>query len=135
MKYGFDVAYNIPDLIAWSQNVRERNDKRAEQRKQAAMQLMQMLGRGYGAYKMGKDYRDWKADQEMWDDEGAMLDMISAGYYDPEMIDIDKQLSVNPYGYQDAYLNNDLDNPYMTPGNKDARQDEYFLYQLGLGGF
>ena len=81
MKYGFDVAYNIPDLIAWSQNVRDRNDKLAEQRKQAYMQLMQMLGRGVGAYKMGKDYRDWKADQamckanqEIWNDELGMLD-------------------------------------------------------------
>ena len=69
MKYGFDVAYNLPDIIAWSQNVRDRNDKRAEQRKQAYMQLMQMLGRGVGAYKMGKDYRDWKADQAYWNDE------------------------------------------------------------------
>ena len=92
MKYGFDVAYNIPDIISWSQSVRDRNDKRAEQRKQAYMQLMQMLGRGVGAYKMGKDYRDWKADQAMWNDELGMLDDISTGYYDPNDIDIDAVL-------------------------------------------
>lgn len=92
MKYGFDVAYNLPDLIAWSQNVRDRNDKRAEQRKQAYMQLMQMLGRGVGAYKMGKDYRDWKADKAYWNDELGMLDDIGTGYYDPNDIDIDSVL-------------------------------------------
>lgn len=120
MKYGFDVAYNIPDLIAWSQNVRDRNDKRAEQRKQAYMQLMQMLGRGVGAYKMGKDYRDWKADQAMWNDELGMLDDISTGYYDPNDIDIDSVLEQerlitnrddwrNQYGNSHRYGVDDLE--------------------------
>ena len=93
-----------------------------------------MLGRGVGAYQARQKYKDWKADQEMWEDEGAHLVDVEQGIYDPEMIDIDKQLSINPYGYQEAYRDNNLDNPYMIPGNKDARQDEYFLYQLGLGG-
>lgn len=134
MNYGLDVNYQLPDIVNWSNVQQNRIDQRAKERNDAYRNLMQMLGRGVGAYQMGQQYRDWKADQEMWDDEGAMLDMIDAGYYDPEMIDIDKQLSINPYGYQEAYLNNDLNNPYTIPGNKNAQQDEYFLYQLGLGG-
>ncbi len=134
MNYGLDVSYQLPDLVAWSNTQNQRIDQRAKERNDAYRNLMQMLGRGVGAYKMNRDYKDWKDDQEMWDEEGAMLDMIGAGYYDPEMIDIDKQLSINPYGYQEAYRNNNLDNPYMTPSNKNASQDEYFLYQLGLGG-
>ena len=134
MNYGLDVNYQLPDIVNWSNVQQNRIDQRAKERNDAYRNLMQMLGRGVGAYQMGQQYRDWKADQEMWDDEGARLDMIDAGYYDPEMIDIDKQLSINPYGYQEAYLNNDLNNPYTIPGNKNAQQDEYFLYQLGLGG-
>ena len=134
MNYGLDVSYQLPDLVAWSNIQNQRVDQRAKERNDAYRNLMQMLGRGVGAYKMNRDYKDWKDDQDMWDEEGAMLDMIGAGYYDPEMIDIDKQLSINPYGYQEAYRNNNLDNPYTIPGNKNASQDEYFLYQLGLGG-
>ena len=100
MKYGFDVAYNIPDLIAWSQKVRDRNDKRDEQRKQAYMQLMQMLGRGYGAYKMGKDYRDWKADQAMWNDESGQLEDMENLPYTP----VDNMTFMD-YADDDAWLN------------------------------
>lgn len=133
--YGLDVNYQLPDLINWSNVQQNRIDQRAKERNDAYRNLMQMLGRGVGAYKAYQNYKDWKDDQLMWDDELGQIEDIETGYYDPEMIDIDKQLSVNPYGYQEAYRNNDLDNPYMIPGNKDARQDEYFLYQLGLGGY
>lgn len=133
--YGLDVNYQLPDLINWSNVQQNRIDQRAKERNDAYRNLMQMLGRGVGAYKAYQNYRDWKDDQLMWDDELGQIEDIETGYYDPEMIDIDKQLSINPYGYQEAYRNNDLDNPYMIPGNKDARQDEYFLYQLGLGGY
>lgn len=124
MKYGFDVAYNIPDLISWSQSVRERNDKRAEQRKQAYMQLMQMLGRGYGAYKMGKDYRDWKADQNMWNEELNGLNKLEKEYdaaQDQYDIDAADRLIADLY-----------DNPYAIPGNHNADQGDFVLYQLGL---
>ena len=134
MNYGFNTTYTIPDLVSWSNTQQSRIDNRAKEREDAYRNLMQMLGRGFGAYKAYKDYKDWRDDQNMWEDEGAHLVDVEQGIYDPEMIDMDKQLSINPYGYQEAYLNNDLDNPYMIPGNKDARQDEYFLYQLGLGG-
>ena len=125
MKYGFDVAYNIPDIITWSQNVRERNDKRAEQRKQAAMQLMQMLGRGYGAYKMGKDYRDWKADQKMWDEELNGINELEKEYdaaQDQYDIDAADRLISNLYET----------NPYAIPGDAGANQQDFILYNLGL---
>lgn len=119
MKYGFDVAYNIPDIITWSQNVRDRNDKRAEQRKQAYMQLMQMLGRGVGAYKMGKDYRDWKADQAMWNDELEKEYDAAQDQYD---IDAADRLISNLYE----------SNPYAIPGDVGASQQDFILYNLGL---
>lgn len=125
MKYGFDVAYNIPDLISWSQNVRDRNDRRAEQRKQAAMQLMQMLGRGVGAYKMGKDYRAWKADQKMWDDELNELNTLEKEYdaaQDKYDIDAADRLISNLY----------KSNPYAIPGDVGASQQDFILYNLGL---
>lgn len=86
--YGLDVNYQLPDLINWSNIQQNRIDQRAKERNDAYRNLMQMLGRGVGAYKMNRDYNDWKADQEMWDDEGVMLDMIGAGYYDPNDLDI-----------------------------------------------
>lgn len=122
MKYGFDVAYNIPDIITWSQNVRDRNDKRAEQRKQAYMQLMQMLGRGYGAYKMGKDYRDWKADQNMWNEELNELEKEYDAAQDKYDIDAADRLISHLYET----------NPYAIPGDVGASQNDYVLYNLGL---
>ena len=86
--YGLDVNYQIPDLINWSNVQQNRNDQRAKERNDAYRNLMQMLGRGVGAYMMNRDYNDWKADQAMWNDEGEMLDMIGAGYYDPNDLDI-----------------------------------------------
>lgn len=134
MNYGFNLDYQTPDFVNWATTQQNRIDQRAKERNDAYRNLMQMLGRGVGAYKAYQNYKDWQADQAMWDDELGQLEDIGTGYYDPEMIDMDKQLSINPYGYQEAYLNNELDNPYAIPGNNDAQQDEYFLYQLGLGG-
>lgn len=125
MKYGFDVAYNIPDLLSWSQSVRDRNDKRAEQRKQAYMQLMQMLGRGVGAYKMGKDYRDWKADQAMWNKELNGINELEKEYdaaQDQYDIDAADKLISNLYE----------SNPYAIPGDVGASQQDFILYNLGL---
>lgn len=123
MNYGFDVTYNVPDLIAWSQNVRDRNDRRAEQRKQAAMQLMQMLGRGYGAYKMGKDYRDWKADQDYWNSELSDLNKITQDF------DADEYDVAAADRLIEKMLNN---NPYAIPGDVGANQQDFILYNLGL---
>lgn len=122
MKYGFDVAYNIPDIITWSQSVRDRNDKRAEQRKQAYMQLMQMLGRGVGAYKMGKDYRDWKSDQAMWNEELNELEKEYDAAQDKYDTDAADRLISNLY----------KTNPYAIPGDVGASQQDFILYNLGL---
>lgn len=129
MNYGLDVNYQLPDIVNWANVQQNRIDQRAKERNDAYRNLMQMLGRGVGAYQARKDYKDWKADQEMWDNEDALMDMVGMGYYDPNDIDIDAQLSLNPEGYiaskRDA-------NPYWIPGNDDATQKDYVLYKLGL---
>lgn len=90
MDYSFkfnQTPYNsVIDMIRWS---RERQDARNKERNDNYGKLMQMLGRGVAAYKMNRDYNDWKADQAMWNDELGMLDDIETGYYDPEDFDID----------------------------------------------
>jgi hypothetical protein len=97
-------------MIEIAQNAKKRDIDRAQQEYKDYINLMQMLGRGVGAYKMGKDYRDWKADQALWDDEIGMLDDIEKGYYDPEDLDIDNMASianrqsiVTPEDYQSLY--------------------------------
>lgn len=88
MNYGLDVTYQIPDLVNWSNTQQNRIDQRAKERNDAYRNLMQMLGRGVGAYMMNRDYNDWKADQAMWNDEADMLNMIEGGYYDPNDLDL-----------------------------------------------
>lgn len=88
MNYGLDVNYTVPDLVAWSQNQQSRIDNRAKERNNAYRDLMQMLGRGYGAYKMNRDYNDWRADQDYWNDEGAHLVDVEQGIYDPNDLDL-----------------------------------------------
>ena len=68
----------ILTMLRWAG---ERNDAKAKERKDEYMKLMQMLGRGYGAYKANRDYNDWKADQESWNDEyGQLEDMENLPY-------------------------------------------------------
>ena len=121
MKYGFDVAYNIPDLITWSQNVRDRNDKRAEQRKQAYMQLMQMLGRGVGAYMYGKNARDKAAANAAWDaympaaQELYNNELIGAVPSREETISNLNSLGLNPYLMDiDKFRNIGADAEFIT---------------------
>lgn len=80
---------NLIQMIRWS---KERNDAKSKERKQDWINLMKMMGKGVAAYKMNKDYNDWKADQEYWNDELGQLDDISTGYYDPNDLDIDAML-------------------------------------------
>ena len=115
MNYGLDVSYQLPDLVAWSNTQNQRIDQRAKERNDAYRNLMQMLGRGVGAYKMNRDYNDWKADQAMWNDEGAMLDMIGAGYYDPN--DLDFSMLENSI-VNDAYSKE-------VPGAANDGRDQY----------
>ena len=111
MDYTFkfnQTPYNsVIDMIRWS---RERQDARNKERNDNYGKLMQMLGRGVAAYKMNKDLNDWKADQAYWNDEADMLDLIGAGYYDPNDIDIDavleqERLMQNPADWRKQYGN------------------------------
>ena len=111
MDYTFkfnQTPYNsVIDMIRWS---RERQDARNKERNDNYAKLMQMLGRGVAAYKMNKDYNDWKADQAYWNDEADMLDLIGTGYYDPNDIDIDsaleqERLMSNPSDWRNQYGN------------------------------
>lgn len=88
MNYGLDVTYQIPDLVNWSNVQQNRIDQRAKERNDAYRNLMQMLGRGVGAYMMNRDYNAWKADQAMWNDELGQLEDIGTGYYDPNDLDL-----------------------------------------------
>lgn len=123
--YGLDVNYQIPDLINWSNVQQNRIDQRARERNDAYRNLMQMIGRGVGAYKMGQDYRDWKADQAMWNSELNDINALGAEYdaaQDQYDIDAADRLIANMYET----------NPYALPGNVGADQDDFALYQLGL---
>lgn len=80
---------NLIQMIRWS---KERNDAQSKERKQDWINLMKMMGKGVAAYKMNKDYNDWKADQAYWNEESDMLDDIATGYYDPNDLDIDAML-------------------------------------------
>ena len=88
MNYGIDVNYTVPDLVNWSVAQQERIDNRAKEREQAYQNLMKMLGRGYGAYKMRQDWKNWKDDQAYWDDQIAQMDDIANNYYDPSNLDM-----------------------------------------------
>lgn len=123
MNYGIDVNYNVPDLVNWSVAQQQRIDNRAKERDQAYQNLMKMLGRGYGAYKMKSDYDDWKADQAYWDEQAEHMDDIAAGYYDPNDIDIDAALAAEQYDP------NDWRNKY---GKGSKRYDIGDLVALGL---
>lgn len=119
--YGLDVNFQSPDFVNWAAGQQNRIDQRAKERNDAYRNLMQMLGRGYGAYKMGQDYRDWKAGQEELRSLKALEDEYDAlqDQYDIEAAD---RLISNMYD----------SNPYAIPGNVGADQNDYALYQLGL---
>jgi len=88
MNYGFNLDYQTPDFVNWSTVQQNRIDQRAKDRNEAYRNLMQMLGRGVGAYNAYQNYKDWKADQAMWDDELGQLEDIGTGYYDPNDLDM-----------------------------------------------
>lgn len=68
MDYTFkfnQTPYNsVIDMIRWS---RERQDARNKERNDNYAKLMQMLGRGVGAYMYGKNARDKAAANAAWD--------------------------------------------------------------------
>ena len=115
---------NLIQMIRWS---KERNDAQSKERKQDWINLMKMMGKGVAAYKMNKDLNDWKADQAYWNDEADMLDLIEAGYYDPNDIDIDAALELEKYGRKPA----EWTNPYDSV-SRYASNDLPTLRDLGL---
>lgn len=64
VNYGFKVGLDTPNLIEIAQNAKDRDIKQARQNYEDRMKLMQMLGRGVGAYMMNRDYNDWKQADE-----------------------------------------------------------------------
>ena len=110
VNYGFKFGLDTPNLIDIAQKAKEHDELQARQNYEDRMKLMQMLGRGVGAYMMNRDYNDWKQDQANWANEAGMLDDIAGGYYDPEDLDIDNMASianhqsiVTPEDYQSLY--------------------------------
>jgi hypothetical protein len=125
VNYGFKVGLDTPNLIEIAQKAKERDELQARKNYEDRIKLMQMLGRGVGAYKMGQDYRDWKADQNMWNSELDSLNGLSDEYdaaQDQYDIDAADRLIANMYET----------NPYALPGNAGADQEDFALYELGL---
>lgn len=109
MDYGFNLKYDTPDFISWAQAERERSDKRAQERMQNYINLMQMLGRGYGAYMYGKQARDKAAANKAWDT------------YMPAAQDLyNNELIGNVKSYDDTVNNLQMLglNPYLTDIDK-----------------
>lgn len=127
MNYGLNTTYTIPDLVNWSNTQQSRIDNRAKERNDAYRNLMQMLGRGVGAYMMGQNYRDWKADQNMWNAELNDLNQYEQ--------DFDAAQDAYDIAAADRLIEQTYNsNPYALPGNVGADQEDFALYQLGLGG-
>jgi hypothetical protein len=109
MDYGFNLKYNTPDFISWAQTERDRSDKRAQERMQNYINLMQMLGRGVGAYMYGKQARDKAAANKAWDT------------YMPAAQDLyNSELIGNVKSYDDTVNNLQMLglNPYLTDIDK-----------------
>jgi len=109
MDYGFNLKYDTPDFISWAQTERDRSDKRAQERMQNYINLMQMLGRGVGAYMYGKQARDKAAANKAWDT------------YMPAAQDLyNNELIGNVQSYDDTVNNLQMLglNPYLTDIDK-----------------
>lgn len=72
--YGFDVDLNTPSLIEIAQNAKKRDYDRAAQEYKDYISLMQMLGRGYGAYQMYNERNNNKPHNPLWDDAVQQTD-------------------------------------------------------------
>lgn len=131
MNYGFNLDYQTPDFVNWATTQQNRIDQRAKERNDAYRNLMQMLGRGVGAYQAYQGYKDWKADQNMWNAELNDLNQYEQDYnaaqdaYDIAAADNLLAPIVNNQ-FENAH------NPYAIPGDPYAQQDDFALYQLGL---
>ena len=113
----------ILTMLRWAG---ERNDAKAKERKDEYMKLMQMLGRGYGALKANADYKDYK----YWQNEGYDLDKLESDY-DKYLNEEQEAEAINA---TDALLERLSQERMQDEKNQYAKQDDFALYQLGLGG-
>ena len=102
----YDVKFSdtprdqILTMMRWAN---ERNDAKAKERKDEYMKLMQMLGRGVGAYMYGKNVRDKAAANESWNkympgaQELYSYDLVGLTPSREETINKLKELGLNPY--------------------------------------
>ena len=126
MDYTFkfnQTPYNsVIDMIRWS---RDRQDARNKERNDNYGKLMQMLGRGVGAYMYGKHARDKAAANAAWD---AYMPAAQELY--------NNELVGNVQSYDDTVNNLQMLglNPYLTDIDKlrnlgaDAEFDDEFNY-------
>lgn len=102
----YDVKFSdtprdqILTMMRWAN---ERNDAKAKERKDEYMKLMQMLGRGVGAYMYGKNVRDKADANESWNkympgaQELYSYDLVGSTPSREETISKLKELGLNPY--------------------------------------
>lgn len=102
----YDVKFSdtprdqILTMMRWAN---ERNDAKAKERKDEYMKLMQMLGRGVGAYMYGKNVRDKADANESWNkympgaQELYSYDLVGLTPSREETISKLKELGLNPY--------------------------------------
>lgn len=102
----YDVKFSdtprdqILTMMRWAN---ERNDAKAKERKDEYMKLMQMLGRGVGAYMYGKHVRDKADANESWNkympgaQELYSYDLVGSTPSREETISKLKELGLNPY--------------------------------------
>ena len=82
MNYGFNVDLNTPNLIEIAQNAKKRDEDKAAQDFKDYISLMQMLGRGYGAYQMYNDRKNYRPHNPLWDDVSVSDDYGEFDYSD-----------------------------------------------------
>jgi hypothetical protein len=111
----------LPDVAGIAQRAKERDYGRSRDNQAAYTNLMQMLGRGYGAYQMNREFKDWKQKQQELQELKKMEEEYEA-LQDQYGIEAADRLMEQMYA----------NNPYAIPGNVGADQNDYALYQLGL---
>lgn len=112
-------------ILTMMRYYQDRNDKRDADRRNSYMNLMQMLGRGVGAYMYGKNARDKAAANAAWD------------AYMPDAQELyNNELIGKVQSYDDTVNNLQMLglNPYLTDIDKlrnigaDAEFDDEFNY-------
>ena len=100
IKFSDTPRDQILTMLRWAN---ERNDAKAKERKDEYMKLMQMLGRGVGAYMYGQQVRDKADANESWDKYMPVAqklysyDLVGATPSREETLDKLKELGLQPY--------------------------------------